>query len=127
MKNKMAIEHCYIKIDNLKEGVNSRQCASRGIVILQASITRMGWVDTADIIVTVHPDCELQFKDCLQHFHIMTAMKLTGKEVWEGYDAAKAAWIVEACLFLIVDGHHRVMGLNACWEAKLPGLPRRVR
>ena len=127
MKSKLSIEHAYILVDNLQEGVNSRQCASRGIQILEASITKMGWVDTSDIIVTIHPDFEVRFKDWVAHYNIMTAMKLTGKEVWEGFDAGKANWVIDTCNYLIVDGHHRVMGLKACWEAKLPGLPRRVR
>jgi hypothetical protein len=63
MKAKLCIEHAYIALGNLEEGVNSRQCAERGVKMLEVSIAKMGWVDTGDIIVTVHPDCEAEFKD----------------------------------------------------------------
>jgi hypothetical protein len=127
MKNKLCIKHAYLIIDNLKEGANSCQCSHHGMDILEASLQNMGWVGTSDIIVTVHLDYELMFKDCVSYFNIMTAMKLTGKEVWEGFDAAKANWIAESFHYLIVDAHHCVMGLQACWEAKLPELLCRVR
>jgi hypothetical protein len=126
LDSKTAIRSVYLPYTHLKDGVNSRQCAARGISILEASIKKMGWVD-GEVFVTVHSSYEAQFRDAMPHHKMRLGMELTGQTSLPGYDATLATWLTEECRYVLVDGHHRVVALTGLWASNLPGLPLKIR
>jgi hypothetical protein len=43
------------------------------------------------------------------------------------FDDRKATWLVEECLYVLIDGHHRVLALKNLHKSLWEGLPTKVR
>ena len=73
LKSKTVICHIELLFTSMKPGANARQCAARGVAIVETSILDNEWVDQAVVYVTVEPACEAQFKTALPHFRSQQA------------------------------------------------------
>jgi hypothetical protein len=111
----------------LKPGINARQCAARGIEILEQSIRTNEWVDQSVIYVTVDPTSEAQFKDSVSHFRVKQCLTGMPEGTYVPHDNIKAVWLVEECSYILIDGHHRVLALRNLHDQRVQGLPEKVR
>ena len=127
MQSKVVIDNVQLPIWHLKPGTNARQCAARGIQIVEQSIRINEWVDQNLIYVTVDPASEVLFKDCLMHYKIKQCLSGLPEGVSVDFDDVKATWLVEECSFVLFDGHHRVIALQNLHKSHWEGLPNKVR
>ena len=112
---------------NMKPGANARQCAQRGVSIVEQSIRDNDWVDQSVVHVTLDPACEAKFREALPHFRAKMAAAELPEHMVPDFDGNLASWMVEECVYLLIDGHHRVMALMNLAAAKHPGLPEKIR
>jgi hypothetical protein len=110
----------------MKPGANARQCAARGVAIVEQSILDNEWVDQAVVYVTVEPACEAQFRTALPHFRSQQASLELPDHMLPEFNADLANWLVDSCQYVLIDGHHRVMALQNLLAAKRPGLPDKI-
>jgi hypothetical protein len=126
LKSKTVIRHVELPFTSMKPGANARQCAQRGVAIVEQSILDNEWVDQAVVYVTVEPACEAQFKAALPHFRSQQASAELPDHMVPEFDADLANWLVDSCTYVLIDGHHRVTALNNLLAAKHPGLPEKI-
>jgi hypothetical protein len=127
MQSKVVLSDVELPVHSLKPGTNARQCATRGVEILEQSIKMNEWVDQNIIYVTVDPACEQRFRDALSHFRIKQCLAGMPSGTNVQHDNIKAVWLVDECVYILIDGHHRVQALLNLHEARVEGLPEKVR
>jgi hypothetical protein len=127
LQSKVVLNDVELPIWNLKPGTNARQCARRGIEILEQSIRTNEWVDQNILYVTVEPNCEQRFRDSLSHFKIKQCLAAMPVGTNIQHDNLKAIWLVEECIFILIDGHHRHQALLNLHEERVEGLPDKIR
>jgi len=127
--SKTVVPHVLLPFLNLKEGLNTRQCAQRGISILEESIRLNGWVDTSIVYVTVQTECEEEFRKCLPHFELQQCAATAVKHgaVAPAFDETLASWILNECVYVLIDGHHRVKALVSLKQKSSLRLPDTIR